>query len=334
MEENNRMGKTRDVFKKIGDIKKTFHARMGMIKDRKSKDLTEAEEIKKRWQEYTELYKKDLNDPDNLDGVITHLEPDILKCEVKGVLGSITLNKASGSDGIPAELFQVLKDDAIQILKCWTQYARKFGKLRMATGLENVSFHSNLKEGNTKECLNYHTIVLISHASKFMLKILQARLHQYMNWELADVQVGLKKAEESQIKLPTFIGSWKKQGNSKKASISALLTMLKPLTVCITTNCGKFLKRWEYQTTLPVSWEICMQFKKQQLEPDMEQWTGSKLEKECDKAVYCHPAYYMQSTSWEMPGWMNHKLESQLKVEISTTSYAVIPLQWQKTKRN
>ena len=112
------MGKTRDVFKKIGDIKKTFHARMGMIKDRKSKDLTEAEEIKKRWQEYTELYKKDLNDPDNLDGVITHLEPDILKCEVKGVLGSITLNKASGSDGIPAELFQVLKDDAIQILKC------------------------------------------------------------------------------------------------------------------------------------------------------------------------------------------------------------------------
>ena len=198
IEENNRMGKTRDVFKKIGDIKKTFHARMGMIKDRNSKDLTEAEEIKKRWQEYTEeLYKKDLNDADNLDGVITHLEPDILECEVKGALGSTTLNKASGSDAIPAELFQVLKDDAIQILKCWTQYARKFGKLRMATGLENVSFHSNLKEDDTKECSNYHTIVLISHASKFMLKILQARLHQYMSWELADLQVGLKKAEES-----------------------------------------------------------------------------------------------------------------------------------------
>ena len=128
--------------------------------------------------------------------MITHLEPDILECEVKGALGSTTLNKASGSDAIPAELFQVLKD-AIQILKCWTQYARKFGKLRMATGLENVSFHSNLKEDDTKECSNYHTIVLISHASKFMLKILQARLHQYMSWELADVQVGLKKAEES-----------------------------------------------------------------------------------------------------------------------------------------
>ena len=97
------------------------------------------------------------------------------------------MNKASGSDAIPAELFQVLKDDAIQILKCWTQYARKFGKLRMATGLENVSFHSNLKEGDTKECSNYHTIVLISHASKVMLKILQARLQQNMNWKLWDV---------------------------------------------------------------------------------------------------------------------------------------------------
>ena len=118
IKENNRIGKTRDLFRKIGDIKKTFHARMGMIKDRNSKDLTEAEEIKKRWQEYTEeLYKKDLNDADNLDGVITHLEPDILECEVKGALGSTTLNKASGSDAIPAELFQVLKD-AIQILKC------------------------------------------------------------------------------------------------------------------------------------------------------------------------------------------------------------------------
>ena len=97
------MGKTRDVFKKIGDNKKTFHSRMGMIKDRNSKDLTEAEEIKKRWQEYTELYKKDLNDPDNLDGVITHLEPDILECEVKWALGSIIMNKASGGDRIPAE---------------------------------------------------------------------------------------------------------------------------------------------------------------------------------------------------------------------------------------
>ena len=109
-EENNRMGKTRDLFKKIRDTKGTFPAKMGSIKDRNGMDLTEAEDIKKRWQEYTEeLYKKDLRDPDNHDGVITHLEPDILECEVKWTLGSITMNKASGGDGIPIELFQILK---------------------------------------------------------------------------------------------------------------------------------------------------------------------------------------------------------------------------------
>ena len=109
IEENNRMGKTRDLFKKIGDTKGTFHARMGKIKDGNGMDLTEAEDIKKRWQEYTEqLYKKDLHDPDSHDGVIIHLEPDILECEVKGVLGSITTNKASGGDGIPVELCQIL----------------------------------------------------------------------------------------------------------------------------------------------------------------------------------------------------------------------------------
>ena len=107
------MQQMRDLFKKIGDSKGTFHARMGTIKDRNGKDLTEAEEIKKRWQEYTEVYKKGLNDPENHDGVVAHLEPDILECEVKWALGSITMNKASGDDGIPAELFQILKDDAI-----------------------------------------------------------------------------------------------------------------------------------------------------------------------------------------------------------------------------
>ena len=116
-EESNTMGKTRDLFKKIGDIKGTFHVRMGKIKDRNSEDLTEAEQIKKRWQEYTEeLYKKGLNDPDNQDGVVTHLEPDILDCEVKWALGNITTNKASGDNGIPAELFQILKNDAVKVL--------------------------------------------------------------------------------------------------------------------------------------------------------------------------------------------------------------------------
>ena len=116
IEENNRMGKTRDLFKKIRDTKVTFHAKMGSIKDRNGMDLTEAEDIKTRWQEYTEVYKKDLHDPDNHNGRITHLEPDILECEVKWALGSITTNKASGGDGIPVELFQILKDDAVKVL--------------------------------------------------------------------------------------------------------------------------------------------------------------------------------------------------------------------------
>ena len=117
IEENNRMGKTRDPFKKIRDTKGTFHAKMGSIKDRNGMDLTEAEGIKKRWQEYTgEPYKKDLHDPDNHNGVITHLGPDILECEVKWALGSITMNKASGGDGIAVELFQILKDDAVKVL--------------------------------------------------------------------------------------------------------------------------------------------------------------------------------------------------------------------------
>ena len=116
VEESNRMGETRDLFKKIRDTKGKFHAKMGSIKDRNCMDLTEAEDIKKRWQENTELYKKDLHDPDNHDGVITHLEPDILEGEVKWALESITINKASGGDGIQVQLFQILKDDAVKVL--------------------------------------------------------------------------------------------------------------------------------------------------------------------------------------------------------------------------
>ena len=139
------MGKTRDLFKKIRDIKGIFHAKMGTIKDRNGMDLTEAEDIKKRWQEYTkELYRNDLNDLDNHDGVITHLEPDILECEVKWALGSITMNKTSGGDGIPAELFQILKDDAMKVLHSIRQ---KIWKTQQLPELEKVSFHSNPKEG-------------------------------------------------------------------------------------------------------------------------------------------------------------------------------------------
>ena len=146
----------------------------------------------------------------------------------------------------------------------------------------------------------------------------------------------LEKAEEPEIKLPTPIGSSKKRESSRKTSTSALLTSPKLLTVWITTNCWKFLKRWEYQTTWPASWEICMQIKKQQLELRIEQQIGSKSGKEYVKAVYCHPAYltYMQSTSWEMLGCRKHKLESRLLGEISITSdMQMTPPLWQKVRR-
>ena len=150
---------------------------MGTIKDRNGKDLTEAEDIKK-WQKYTEeLYKKDLHDTDNHDGVITHLEAaDILECEVKWALGSITTNKASGSDGIPAELFQVLNDDAVKVLQ--SIYQQIWKTQQWPQNWKRSVFISIPKKGNAKECSNYRTTALISHASKVMLKILQARLQQ------------------------------------------------------------------------------------------------------------------------------------------------------------
>ena len=155
-------------------------------------DLIEAEDTKKRWQEYTEeQYKKDLHDPDNYDALITDLEPDILEWEVKWALENITTNKASGGDGIPVELFQILKDDVVKVLH---QYASKFGKLSggYTTGKRSV-FIPIPKKGNAKKCSNYHTIALISHTSKIRLKILHARLRQCVNCELPDVQAGFRK---------------------------------------------------------------------------------------------------------------------------------------------
>ena len=137
-----------------------------------------------------ELYKKDLNDPDNHDGVITHLEPDILECEVKWALGSITANKASGGDGIPVELFQILKDYTVKVLHSICQ---QFGETQQWPQDQKRSFISIPKKGNGKECTNYRTIALISHASKVMLKILQDKPQQYMNHELPDVQAGFRK---------------------------------------------------------------------------------------------------------------------------------------------
>ena len=175
IEENNRMGKTRDLFKKIRDIMGTFHAKMDSIKDRNGRDLTDAEDINKKWQQYTEeLCKKDLHHPDNNNGMITHLESDMLECEVKWALESITMNKASAGDGIPVELFQILKDDAVKVLHSMCQQI-----LKMEQWLQDWKrsvFIPIPKKGNAKGCSNYHTLALISHASKLMLKILQARI--------------------------------------------------------------------------------------------------------------------------------------------------------------
>ena len=172
--------------------------------------------------------------------MITHLEPDILECEIKWALGSIIMNKASGGDRIPVELFQILKDDAGKVLHSICQPIWK-------TQQWPQDWKKSIpKKGNSKECSNYCTIALISYATKVMLKTLQARLQQYMNHELPDVKLDFEKAEEPEIKLPTSAGSSKKPKSSRKTSPSALLTMPKPLNVWITAKCGKFFKRWEY----------------------------------------------------------------------------------------
>ena len=156
--------------------------------------------------------------------------------------------------------------------ECWSQHASKFGKLGSGPGLEKSVFILIPKKGNAKECSNHHTIALISHTTKVMLKILQARLQQYLNHELPDVQAGFRIGRGTRDQIANICWIIKKAREfQKKTSTSALLTMPKPLIVWITTNCGKFWKRWKYQTTFPASWEICMQVKKRQLELDLEQ---------------------------------------------------------------
>ena len=202
---------------------------MDTIRDRNGMDLTEAEDIKKRWHEYTEeQYKKDLHDPDNHDDVITNLEPDILECEVKWALESITTNKASGGDGIPVELFQILKDDAVKVLHPICQQIWK--TQQWPQDWKRSVFIPILNKVNAKECSNYCAVVLISHASKVMLKTLQAGLQQYMNQELPDVQAGFRKGRGTRDQIANIRWIIEKE-NSRKTSTSASLTMLTPLTV-------------------------------------------------------------------------------------------------------
>ena len=178
--------------------------------------------------------------------MITHLKLDVLECEVKWALGSINMNKASGADGIPVELFQILKYDAMKVLHSICQQIWK--TQQWPQDWKRSIFIPTPKKNNVKECSNYCTIALILHTSKVMLKILQARLQQYVSRELPVVQAVLEKAEEPEIILPTSVGLSKKQESFRKTSISALLTRPKPLTVWVTTNCEKFSKTLEYQT--------------------------------------------------------------------------------------
>ena len=194
------------------------------------------------------FWAKDFYNQDNHNGVMTHLEPDILECEVKGALESISTNKASGSDGIPVELFQILKDDSVKVLHSICQQIWK--TQQWPQDWKRSVFIPIPNKGNAKECSNYRTIELISYASKVMLKILQARLQQYANFQM--FKLVFKKAEEPEIKLPTSAEPWKKQESSRKTSISALLTMPKPLTVWIKIN-WKILKEMgipDYLTSL------------------------------------------------------------------------------------
>ena len=170
--------------------------------------------------------------------MITHLEPDIPECEVKRALESITMNKASGGDGIPVELFQILKDNAVKVLRSMFQQIRK--TQQWPQDWKRSAFIPIPKKGNAKEYSNYHTIALISHASKVMLKILQARLQQYVNREHPDVQAGFRKGRGTRDQIANIRWITKKEESSRKTSIYAFLTMPKPLTVWITINCGKF----------------------------------------------------------------------------------------------
>ena len=187
------------------------------------------------------------------------------------------MNKASGVNGIPVELFQILKDDAVKVLQSICQQI--WNTQQWPQDWKSSVFIPTPKKGNAKERSNYHTIAFISHASKVMLKILQDCFNSRWTMNFQMFKVDSEKAEEPEIKLPTSAGSLKKWESSRKISTSALLTMPKPLTVRITTNCGKFWKRWEYQITWPASWEICMEFKKQQLELDIEKQMVPNREK-------------------------------------------------------
>ena len=240
-------------------------------------DLTEAEDIKKRWQEYTEeLYNKDLHDSDDNNGVITHQEPDMLECEVKWALGSITMNKASGGDGIPVVLFQILKDDAVKVLHSICQQIWK--TQQWPQDWKRSVFIPIPKKGNAKECSNYLTIALISHAGRVMLKILQARLQQYVNRiqdvQDPDVQVGFRKGRGTRDQIANICWIIKRVREFQKNIYFCFIDYAK---ACVDHNkLWKILKEMGIPDHLTCLLRNLDAGQKQQLELDMEQQTGSK----------------------------------------------------------
>ena len=234
-------------------------------------------------------------------GVLTHWESDILERKIKWALGSITMNKASGGDGIPVELFQILKEDAVKVLhsicqQIWkTQQWPQDWKMSVLIPIP--------KKGNAKDCSNYSTIAHISHTSKVMLKILQVRLRQYVNWELTDVQDGFQKGRGTKDQI---VNIWWIIYKAREFQKNICLTDYAKIF-----DCADYNKLWEIIQEMGISDHLLcllrnMYAGQESTEPDMEQKTGSKLRKEHVKAVYCHPAYltYMQRTSCEIPGWM------------------------------
>ena len=255
---------------------------MGTIKDRNGRDLTEANDIKKRWQEYTEeLCKKDLHDPDNNDGVISFLEPDILECEVKWALRSITTNKASGGDAIPVKLFQILKDDAVKVLHSICQQIWK--TQQWPQDWKRSVFTPIPKKGNAKEFYNYHTIAFISHASKVMLKILQPRLQQYVNHELPYDQAGFRKGRGKRDEIANICWIIEKASEVQKNIYFCFIDYSKAFDCVDHNELWKILQEMGIPDHLTCF--LTNLYSSQQLKLDLT---------------------YMQSTSCEMPGWMKH----------------------------
>ena len=305
-------------------------------KDRNGMDLTEAEDIKKRWQEYTEkLYKRDLHDPDNHEGMITYLESDILKCQVKWALESINTNKASGGNGIPVELFQILKNDAVKVLHSICQEIWK--TQQWPQDRKRSVFVSIPKKGLAKECSNYITIALILHTSKVMLKILQARLQQYMNCELPDVQAGFRRGRGTRDQIANIRWITEKARGFQKSIYFCFIEYAKAFDCVVHNKLWKFLQEMRIPDHLTCLLRNLYAYQEATFRTGHGTADWFHLGKEYVKAVYCHSAYLtsMQSTSCKMPGWRKHRLESRLPQEIPITSDTqMTPPSWQKAKKN